>query len=134
MEEQQTNKVISHWNPITMLAILRGWFKVDRVAMREKVVRHIDDRGLSLVQAATLHTLDNTEEVKKQLGDLLAPRPGERSNLERILSLLEAMANSQVESQKLLKEVCEKLSVLEAQSFVLNATSASPASTQNSTG
>jgi len=134
MEEQQTNKVISHWNPITMLAILRGWFKVDRVAMREKVVRHIDDRGLSLVQAATLHTLDNTEEVKKQLGDLLAPRPGERSNLERILSLLEAMAKSQVESQKLLKEVCEKLSVLEAQSFVLNATSASPASTQNSTG
>ena len=134
MEEQQTNKVISHWNPITMLAILRGWFKVDREMMREKVVRHIDDRGLSLVQAATLHTLDNTEEVKKQLGDLLTPRPGERSNLERILSLLEAMAKSQVESQKLLKEVCEKLSVLEAQSFVLNATSASPASTQNSTG
>ena len=61
-------------------------------------------------------------------------RPGERLNLDRILTLLEIVAKSQVESEKLLKEVCEKLSALEAQSFVLSATSPSQRSTQNSTG
>jgi hypothetical protein len=130
MEDQSPKKIILRWTPLIMRQMVQGWFKhVDRETMRENVVRHIDDRGLSLGQAAALHALDNTEEVKKQLGDLLTPRPGERSNLDRILILLEAMAKSQIESQKLLKEVCERLSALEAQSFVLNATSPSPSST-----
>jgi hypothetical protein len=106
----------------------------DPKMFREQVVGQIDDRGLTLTQVAALHALDNTEEVKKQLGDLLTPRPGERLNLDRILTLLEKVAKSQVESEKLLKEVCEKLSALEAQSFVLSATSPSQCSTQNSTG
>lgn len=134
MEEQKSRKAIRRWMPNVLRHILNQQPLADPKMFREQVVGQIDDRGLSLMQAAALHALDNTEEVKKQLGDLLTPRPGERTNLERILSLLEAMAKSQIESQKLLKEVRERLFALEAQSFVLNATSPSQSSTRESTG
>ena len=133
MEEQKPRKAILLWNPKILAGLLKLAPSPDPEMFRDEVIRRIDDRGLSLAQAAALHAFGNTEEVKKQLGDLLTPRPGEKTNLERILCLLEAMAKSQVENQKLLKEVCEKLSALEAQSFVLSATSPSLASTQNST-
>ena len=93
MEEQKPRKAIRRWMPNVLRHILNQQPLADPKMFREQVVGQIDDRGLTLTQAAALHALDNTEEVKKQLGDLLTPRPGERLNLDRILTLLEKWRN-----------------------------------------
>ena len=69
-----------------MLGLLKGGIKAERRNIRDRLVKYIDQRGLNLTDAATLHTFENSETVKGQLEQLLTPRPGERTNLEKILS------------------------------------------------
>ena len=89
-------------------------------------MEHIDPRGLKLNEAAALHTLENSEKLMGQLEQLLTPRPGERSNLEKILTLLEAVARSNAQILQGQENLDGRLAEIELQIAALNAFWTSP--------
>ena len=68
--------------------------------VRRTIVDGIDGFGLTATESATLLGLKNTEEMKIFLKDLATPRPGERTNLEKILTLLETLVRSNAQILK----------------------------------
>ena len=132
MSEQPTDKAIVRWTSQIMLGLLGDRLKSDRMKMRNALVSHIDDRGLSIDHAAALHTLRNTEQLQKQFEALLAPKPGERTSLERILALLEVIAKSTIEIQKGQLALADRLSAFELQFTASSAISTNPSSPPNS--
>src|SRR5271165_3447509 len=88
------------WTPQLLLSYLKDALPAEGQRLRDTIMEHIDPRGLKLSEAAALHTLENSEKLKGQLEQLLTPRPGERSNLEKILTLLEAVARTNAQILK----------------------------------
>lgn len=133
MTEQPREKMFQIWTPRLMLGLLKGGIKAERRKIRDQLVKYIDQRGLNLTDAATLHTFENSETVKGQLEQLLTPRPGERSNLEKILELLEAVARSNAQIVKGQASLGERLAEIELQIAELNGFSANQNSSNQST-
>jgi hypothetical protein len=96
MTEQSQQKKFQ-WSSKMILGLLKGGLNADPHDIRERQVKYIDQRGLNSTDAATLKTFENSEMIRGQLEELLTPRPGERTNLEKILALLEALARSNVQ-------------------------------------
>jgi len=133
MTEQTQQKMFQIWTPRLMLCLLKGGLKAERRNIRDRLVKYIDQRGLNLTDAATLHTFENSEKLKGQLEQLLTPRPGERSNLEKILELLEAVARSNAQIVKGQASLGERLAEIELQIAELNGFSANRNSSNQST-
>ena len=133
MTEQTQQKMFQIWTPRLMLCLLKGGLKAERRNIRDRLVKYIDQRGLNLTDAATLHTFENSETVKGQLEQLLTPRPGERSNLEKILELLEVVARSNAQIVKGQASLGERLAEIELQIAELNGFSANQNSSNQST-
>jgi len=115
MTEQTRPKMFQIWTPQLMRGLLKGGIKAERRKIRDELVKYIDQRGLNLTDAATLHTFVNSEKTRDQLEQLLTPRPGERTNLEKILALLEAVARSNAEILKGQASLDERLAEIELQ-------------------
>ena len=89
--------------------------------IRQKIVGGIDGFGLNAPESASLHTLKNTEVMKTLMEQLATPRQGERTNLEKILSLLEVMAKNNGQLLKGQVALDERLAELELQIVELKA-------------
>ena len=127
-------KMFQVWTPRLMLGLLKKNLHPDRLQIRRVLVKYVDQRGLDLTDAATLHTFENSERLKQQLDQLLTPRPGERTNLEKILALLEAISKSNLQIMRGQAALSERLAELELQITELSAFSTSQKSNQTSTG
>ncbi|OYV26120.1 MAG: hypothetical protein B7X08_03075 [Acidocella sp. 20-63-7] len=105
------------WTPTIILKILHGKAAAEQPASntRETLRGVIDGRGFSLTESATLHALDNTETLKTAFNQLVAPRPSERSNLEKIISLLEAIAKTAEKNSKNQVALAERMAEIELQ-------------------
>lgn len=108
-------KMFQVWTPKLMLGLLKTGLHRDRQQIRKVLVQYVDQRGLDLTDAATLHTFENSEHLKQQLNKLLTPHPGERTNLEKILALLEALSKSNLQILKGQAALSERLADLEQQ-------------------
>lgn len=133
MTEQPHQKMFQTWTPRLMLGLLKGGIKAERRKIRDRLVKYIDQRGLNLTDAATLHAFENSEKMRDQLEQLLTPRPGERTNLEKILELLEAMARSNAQILKGQASLDGRLAEIELQIAELNGFWTSQGSDQPST-
>ena len=120
MTEQTQQKIFQTWTTKLILGAFKGVIKEERREIRERVVKYIDHRGLNLTDAATLHTFENSEKMKDQLEQLLTPRQGERSNLEKILVLLEAVARSNAQILQGQASLDGQLAEIELQIAALN--------------
>lgn len=134
MTEQTQQKMFQIWSPRLMLCLLKGGIKAERRNIRDRLVKYIDQRGLNLTDAAMLHTFENSEKLKSQLEQLLTPRPGERTNLEKILELLEVVARSNAQILKGQASLGERLAEIELQIAELNGFCASQGSQEASIG
>lgn len=114
-------KMFQIWSKRLMLALLKPGIHPDRKVIREKLVRYVDQRGLNLTDAAVLNTFENSEALKLQLNQLLTPRPGEKTNLEKILALLEVMVRTNNEILKGQAALGERLDAFELQITELTA-------------
>lgn len=121
MTDQPRPKMFQIWSKKIMLGLLKPGIHQDRLVIRERLVKYIDKRGLTLTDAATLHAYENSEQLKQQLDLLLTPRPGEKTNLEKILRLLESLVRSNAEIQKGQAALCERLDALELQNIELSS-------------
>lgn len=121
MTETTQSNILRIWTPKIMLHLLKYGVSAERRQIREKVVRNIDQRGLNLTDAATLETFANSETIKVQMQNLLTPRPGERSNLDKILDFLEVLAQSNKEILDGQAQLAERLAEVELQISALNA-------------
>lgn len=100
---------------------------------RQLIVGRVDGFGLTAPESATLHALSNTETMKNLLEQLVTPRPGERTNLEKILALLEAIAKANGQVLKGQVALDERLAGLELQIAELKASLMSQNSSSQST-
>lgn len=100
---------------------------------RQKIVNAVDGFGLTATESATLHALSNTEAMKSLMEQLVTPRPGERTNLEKILALLEAIATSNGQLLKGQAALDERLAELELQIVDLKASLMNQNSSNQST-
>lgn len=116
-----------------MLRLLKNGVSGERRDIRDRLVKYIDQRGLNLTDAATLHTFENSEKMRDQLDQLLTPRPGERTNLEKILTLLEALVRSNAQILKGQASLDARLAEIELQITEWNGYWASQSSVQPST-
>jgi len=121
MDEQAQQKRPWKWTPQLLLSFLKAALPADGQRLRDTMMEHIDPRGLKLNEAAALHTLENSEKLMGQLEQLLAPRPGERSNLEKILTLLEVVARSNAQILQGQENLDGRLAEIELQIAALNA-------------
>lgn len=115
MTEQTRPKIFQIWTPRLMLRLLKNGVNAGRRDIRDRLVKYIDQRGLNLTDAATLHTFENSEKVRDQLDQLLTPWPGERTNLEKILTLLEALVRSNAQILKGQASLDARLAEIELQ-------------------
>jgi hypothetical protein len=121
-------KMFQTWTMKLMHGLLKPGLHPDRQQIRQKLVKYVDNRGLTLNDAATLHAYENTEKTKQLLDKLLEPRPGEKTNLEKIIGLLELLVRSnrdilanQVAAAERLDEI--ELQVIELRALLPNQTS-----------
>jgi hypothetical protein len=126
MTEPTQSNILQIWTPKIMLHLLNRGVSAERRQIRDKVVKNIDRRGLNLTDAATLETFANSEVIKVQVQNLLTPRPGERSNLDKILDLLEVLVRSNKEILDGQSQLAERLAEVELQISALNACSPRP--------
>ncbi len=61
-------KMFQIWSKKIMLGLLKPGLHPDRLTIREKLVRYVDERGLNLNDSATLHTYENSEVIRQQIG------------------------------------------------------------------
>jgi hypothetical protein len=133
MTEKTQRKIFQTWTPRLMLRLLKNGVSGERRDIRDRLVKYIDQRGLNLTDAATLHTFENSEKMRDQLDQLLTPRPGERTNLEKILTLLEALVRSNAQILKGQASLDARLAEIELQITEWNGYWASQSSVQPST-
>ena len=108
-------KMFQIWSKKIMLGLLKPGLHPDRLTIREKLVRYVDERGLNLNDSATLHTYENSEIIRQKIVQLMTPQPGEKSNLEQILAHLVILVRSNQNILKGQAVLAERLDAIELQ-------------------
>ena len=108
-------KMFQIWSKKIMLGLLKPGLHRDRLTIREKLVKYVDERGLNLNDAATLQAFENSEVIKQKIVQLMTPQPGEKSNLEQILAHLVILVRSNQNILKGQAVLAERLDAIEQQ-------------------
>jgi len=123
MTDQPQSKMFQIWTPKIMLRLLGQEIPAERLEIRKHLIKYVDKRGLTLTDAATLNTFENSEALKKQIEKLVTPRPGERSNLEKILAMMTTLVQSHKEILEGQGQLAEQLAEIELRIAALNGVS-----------